>query len=209
MTFKEKIQNSTHDNEIVIYDSNDIVICHLSLITSDDLNDKYLITKMTEWRKQFQHCFLTVFEPTYERTKTWLEKRLCTDENRVLFKIYSIDRKLIGHIGAINYNSYIEYDYYIKGERVAIKDFAQIVAKRFLFWICDVSSVEDIFGRVRSDNNHTIEFHQRTGFQVVGRKPLKKHFTNNVEYDYYVDEELENADLFLLEIHMKQSDIKM
>jgi len=207
MGFREDLLNSIDNKGFEVKDKNNNIIAYLVMINESDLDDTFLLEKMTLWRKQYINCFLSFFEPSVKRTHDWIKFSLLKNESRVLFKILTADSKLVGHIGAIYNKDFIEYDYYIKGEKVDIKDFAIIIAKRFLFWICNTTSVDKILGNVRSDNLPTIDFHLRTGFKINKKIPLKINHINSNEYNYQIDEFIEKPDLFLVEIKMHKKDI--
>jgi hypothetical protein len=191
---------SGKNDQLIVKDQNQHVIAYLHLLTEKDLSERDIITKITCWRNIYADSFMSVFEATVERTYTWLKNDLLPSKNRVLFKIYTTENHFVGHVGAIIHDDYVEYDYYIKGEKVEIKDFALIIAKRFLFWICDLVSLDTIKGRVRSSNTKGLDFHLRTGFTIGKRIPLRKVIISDKEYKLIVDESIENPEFHLVEI---------
>jgi hypothetical protein len=191
---------SGENEQLIVRDQNENVIAYLRLITEKDLADRDLITKITCWRKTYAESFMSVFEPTNEGTYAWLKDHLLPSKNRVLFKICTTENHFVGHVGAIIYDDYVEYDYYIKGEKVDIKDFSLIIAKRFLFWICDVVSLNTIKGNVRSNNTKGLDFHLRTGFTIGRRIPLRKVLVSDKEYKLIIDESIKNPEFHLVEI---------
>jgi len=54
---------------------------------------------LTEWRNRFVSSFLTEFEATEERTKTWLTEVVGLDPTRVLFMLDDIHGRTIGYLG--------------------------------------------------------------------------------------------------------------
>jgi hypothetical protein len=199
MDIKKTVFSGTNE-QLIIRDPNENVIAYLHLLTEKDLSDRDVITKIACWRKRYAESFMTVFESTDERTYTWLKNDLLPSKNRVLFKIYTTENHFVGHVGAIIHDDYVEYDYYIKGEKVEIKDFSLIIAKRFLFWICDLVSLNTIKGRVRSSNTKGLDFHLRTGFTIGKRIPLRKVIISDKEYKLIVDESVKDPEFHLVEI---------
>lgn len=129
------------------------------------------------------------------------------NENRLLFKIFTIKNILVGNIGAIYHGDYIEYDYYIIGCKVEIKHFALTIAKKFLYWLCEIESIDYVLGRVRSDNSHALDFHARTGFSIIKKIPLKKQILDNNEVRFEEQTDSRNPDLFLIQIRATKSDL--
>jgi RimJ/RimL family protein N-acetyltransferase len=191
---------SGKNEQLIIRDHDENAIAYLNLITEKDLSNRDLIRKITCWRNKYAESFMSVFESTDERTYTWLKNHVIPSKNRVLFKIHTIENRFVGHVGAIIYDDYVEYDYYIKGETVDIKDFSLIIAKRFLFWVCDVVSLNRIKGNVRSSNTGALDFHLRTGFTLGRRIPLRKVIISDKEYKLIVDESIKDPEFHLVEI---------
>ena len=208
MTFKEKVIQGLSSLRLDILNSKNEKIAYLGLITEKDLQNKELIEKVTQWREKFKSCFLSEFIPTFERTQKWLDSAIIQNENRVLFKIYTNENLLVGHIGAIYKGNYIEYDYYILGYKVDVKDFAVTIARKFLLWVIEIEKVDYILGNVRSDNQHAIDFHLRTGFTIHTKKPLKKVSINDDEFKFDIDMSLSNSDINILEIRAFKADLK-
>ena len=209
MDFKAKLQESLKGGYLSIRDGSNKEIAFLSILSEDDLNNTEFIIKSTEWRKRFAGCFLTVFEPNPERTRSWMEKSLLPDPDRVLCKIYTTDMNLAGHVGAINHGSYIEYDYFIRGVKVDIRNFSLIVGTRFLQWVCEVSGIDMIRAVVRSDNQKIIDFVGRMGFRFGAKHPLGKKYLDRDEYALIVDESLTGAELYLIDIDITAGELAL
>lgn len=209
MEFKNKLIQNLNNEPLLIRDANKKVIAYLSLVTEDDLNDNEFIIKTTEWREKFANCFLSVFVPTPDRTKKWMERSLIPSMDRVLFKIFTSDHRLVGHIGAINHDNYVELDYIIRGEKVDIKDFSLIVEKRFLKWVCIISGIDLIRAIVRSDNPVMIDFVKRTGFRLKARFPLQRKYISQDEYILEIDKNLVDPEVYLIEVEMSAEEIQI
>lgn len=209
MHLKEILKYQLPDNFYPVRDKNNKIIASLSLITGKDLEDLSVIEKITLWRDKYRNCFLSEFTPTFERTSAWMKNILLPDQDRALFKIFTAEGTFVGHIGAILHNDFIEYDYFIKGEKVEIPDFSLTLARRFLMWICEITGRDVIKGNVRSDNKAAMDFHLRTGFKVNRKLPLIKKYSSTDEFCLVVAEESQSVQdvLFLNEIIMKKEDI--
>jgi len=207
MTFRDKVIGSLNSLRLIITNDQGREIAYLELISRDDLNNKELIEKVTLWRELNKTCFLTEFVPTIERTKNWLERSIVDNPERILFKIFTLDNILVGHIGAIFRGTYIEYDYYILGVKVEIKNFAITIARFFLLWLFGIESVSYILGNVRSDNVHAMDFHIRTGFRVNRQVPLARFESQNNEVTFKEVRNDSDASLYLVEIRATKADL--
>jgi hypothetical protein len=200
MSFRDKIIRNLTNMRLPIKNLDGEIIAYLELIGEKDLDNFELIDKITRWRASFKECFLTEFEPTFQRTKSWLEKAIVLNPNRLLFKIFRTNDVLVGHIGAIFRETFVEYDYFILGIKVEIRNFALIVAQTFLLWILDVVNVGYILGNVRSDNLHAINFHLRTGFRIHQKVPMERIEMPNNEINFKETNDEGNCFLHLIEI---------
>jgi hypothetical protein len=207
MTFRDKVIRSLDSLRLTITNDQGKEIAYLELVSRDDLNNEELIEKVTLWRELNKTCFLTEFVPTIERTKTWLEKSIVDNPERILFKIFTLDNILVGHIGAIFRGTYIEYDYYILGIKVDIKHFAITIARFFLLWLLEIENVSYVLGNVRSDNVHAMDFHIRTGFRVNRQVPLARIESQDNEVAFKEVTNESDASLYLVEIRATKSDL--
>jgi hypothetical protein len=176
------------------------VLATLELITEVDLEDVALTGKISQWRNKHRACFLTEFESSAPRTKAWLATSVVRNPARALFKILDAESEVIGHVGAIHRESFIEYDYYILEQKIPVKGLALMIAKEFLLWICAITGLKDIVGHVRSDNLHALDFHRRTGFAVKGMMPLKRVVLSNGDVHYRAAKNVSQPDLFIVQI---------
>ncbi len=211
VNLKDILVSDIKDQLYEVRDKNEVAIAYLSMITEEDLEDDVIVGKITSWREKYINCFLSNFQPTVQRTYIWMKDILIPDNNRVLFKILTIENRFVGHVGAIKRNSFIEYDYYIKGENVDVQDFSLIVAKRFLYWVCERTGINIVKGNVRSDNKRAMDFHLRTGFRINRQFPVYKKYSSGHEYSLVICDNNHNPepDLFLNEILLLKEDIKV
>ena len=209
MDFKSKLIESLSEEYLRIKDVGNIDIALLSIVTENDLDDYDFIRRMTEWRERFANCFFTVFRPTPERTRKWMETSLLPNPDRVMCKIFTTDMRLVGHIGAISHGSYVEYDYFIRGEKVGIKDFSLVVSARFLKWVSEVSGLKSIKGFTRSDNQRLINLALKEGFRLGKKHPLKRRYITPDEYALEIDESLTNPEVYMVEIETTAGDLRI
>lgn len=200
---RNKLIKSLENNQLIIRDKNSLEIAYLTIVGIADLNDIEFIEKVTEWRTKYSNCFLSVFIPNNNRTINWLRDTLLPDQERIFCKIYTTEKKLLGHIGAIIHTNYVELDYIIRGEKVDINDFSFAVTKRFLKWVCDVTGIKIIKARIRSDNIQMINFVSRMGFKISEILPLRKENISSSGYNLIVDTSLATSLIKLIVVEMK------
>ena len=209
MDFKSKLKADLSEGYLKIKDNGNNDIALLSIVSENDLDDYDFIRRMTEWRERFATCFFTVFKPTTERTRKWMETSLLPNPDRVMCKIFTTDMRLVGHIGAISHGSYVEYDYFIRGEKVGIKDFSLVVSARFLKWVTEVSGLKSIKGFTMSDNQRLINLVVKEGFRLGKKHPLKRRYISPDEYALEIDESLTDPEVYMIEIEASAGDLRI
>ena len=138
------------------------------------LNDSHLLQSFASWRKIFMRFFLTQFETSAQSTAAYLENLSIKQSNRIFFGIY-LDNDLIGHIGLSNIViDEAEIDNLIRGKSGGHTDLMYFVEKTLLEWAFINLKVDKIVGRMLSKNFMAMSLHQRFGFSLKERLPLKK-----------------------------------
>lgn len=206
MGFQSYIRNLLKGNNIAIMDETNSIIGYLEMLSKSDIDNIDLIEKFTFWRRKYMQCFLTWFEPTNERTARWLRDVILKDEDRIFFKIIYTNNELIGHVGAVYEKKYIEYDNLIRGGEVENKGYAYYVAKTFMRWLFSVSDVEYILGNCISSNKKALRFHERTGFKIHRKVPLRKIIEKNSEVRWVKDDHCVISDVYHYEIRLYRKD---
>lgn len=207
-TFKQVILANLHEKGFEVRSKDGTAIACLKLIGADDLNDDHLVQRVTDWRKRHKHCFLTEFEPTRARTKAWMQASIVNEPARALFMILSPAGILLGHIGAIYRETYLEYDYYILGVKPNVRNFALNVASQFLLWLLDLTQLQLACGKVRSDNHHGLDFHRRTGFSVYQKTPLVRVESKHGEVRFEEQSSSAESDYYLVEIRATAAELR-
>ena len=94
------LKNNTSEKfSIAIKDNNDKVIGSLVLVQKRDANNPIILDALTRWRKKYMKYFLTQFNASTNRTKSWLENIVIPSTDRLLFLILDEDNNLIGNFG--------------------------------------------------------------------------------------------------------------
>lgn len=190
---RKKIEVTNDSNQIIGY---------LQILSESDSNNTELIEKFTNWRKKYMSCFNTRFEPTGARTKKWIQGTVLKDENKIFSKILNQHNELVGHLGAIDRGDYIEYDNLIRGEEVNISRFIYFVEMTFMRWLFSISDTDFILGKCLSDNLRVLKLHERAGFKVYNKIPLKKIIESNNEIKWVENINYPNPELYNVEIRL-------
>jgi len=132
------------------------------------------------WRRMHMSSFLTVFEPTIEKTKTYLNNYVLSDASRILFLVRDIDAKLVGNIGLCNVDhDGAELDNVIRGEACRHTTIMLDAQRTLLNWAFTELQVPFVYLHVLADNSRAIRAYQRAGFVVVRNVPLSRQCTDD------------------------------
>lgn len=137
--------------------------------------DVGLLTDLCRWRSANMESFLTVFEPSIEKTQSYLRKFSLPDPARILFVIQDISGTRVGNIGLCNIApDSAELDNVIRGEQVGVRYFMRWVQWSLIEWAFDNLGVERVYLNVLGDNSRAIASYRGAGFEVVERSALKR-----------------------------------
>ncbi len=192
--------------KLEIFDDFSNIIGYLELISISDIEDVALIEKFTQWRSKYKHVFYTVFEPSEARTKKWLYDQVLSNKSKIFFKILNKENALVGHVGAIGREGYIEYDNLIRGEEVGIPGFGFYVACTLMNFLFSLPGVELIYGKTLSTNTGAIRLHEKTGFIVYNKIPLRKISKDKDEFKWVEDPTNLEAKVFGVEIKLTKAE---
>tara|TARA_B100000900_G_scaffold383746_1_gene371959 strand:+ start:304 stop:945 length:642 start_codon:yes stop_codon:yes gene_type:complete len=136
--------------------------------------DTNLLISFANWRKTFMRFFFTQFETSVESTLKYLEDFSITKPNRIFFAIYERNN-LIGHIGLCNISIFnAELDNMIRGKSGEHPDLMYFVEKTVLMWAFDTLGLNTVDARVMSNNFMAVSLHERLGFKLKTRYPVKR-----------------------------------
>ena len=138
------------------------------------LDDAHLLQSFSSWRKTFMRFFLTQFEASEQSTAVYLKNQSIKQHNRIFFGIY-LDNNLIGHIGLSDIvTDQAEIDNLIRGKSGGHTDLIYFAEKTLLEWAFQNLKIDKIVGRILSKNFMAMSVHERCGFSLKERFPLKK-----------------------------------
>lgn len=146
-----------------------IPIGHSNALTDEVLQNLF------RWRQGAMRSFLTVFEPSLEKTRGYLEAVALADSARLLFLIEDAEGRAVGNIGLCNITAAdAEIDNVIRGESVGRSDFMTWVLRALIRFAHDRLNVERVYLNVLADNERAIRSYQRVGMVETNRVPLAR-----------------------------------
>lgn len=168
-----KTANSSRD--ILIQNSIGAFVGALVPVNEKVAADQALLKALTLWRKKFNGCFLTQFEPTVERTEKWLRNIVIKDDTRLLFLVFDCYGKAIGHFGACNIVEHqAELDNVLRGEKSDDPRFMSYAVMTGLDWLYGELGVDRVLLHVFSNNEKAIGFYKRLGFSEARQYALSR-----------------------------------
>jgi len=198
----KSIQNSSNDIYIDIVNEKNNAIGYLSPIMKQNLNNKEIIKLLTKWRNNSTKYFLTQFKATYNRTKSWLQKIL-NSNNTLLFLILTSEKKIIGQIGIYNINENdVEIGNLIRGEIGGDKNLIYFAEITLIKWIFNNLHIKSIYLYVFSNNIIPIMLHKKVGFVIIEKKDLYKKIINNEIILSYNDKSGEKVNFKYLKMQL-------
>ena len=170
------LKNNTSEKfSIAIKDNNDKAIGSLVLVQKRDANNPIILDALTRWRKKYMKYFLTQFNASTNRTKSWLENIVIPSSDRLLFLILNEDNNLIGNFGIADILfDQCELDNLIRGEKGGHPKLIYFSELSLLKWLFLEKKVKRVNLHVFANNLPTIKLHKSVGFVEIGRRKLER-----------------------------------
>ena len=170
------LKNNTSEKfSIAIKDNNDKAIGSLVLVQKRDANNPIILDALTRWRKKYMKYFLTQFNASTNRTKSWLENIVIPSSDRLLFLILNEDNNLIGNFGIADILfDRCELDNLIRGEKGGHPKLIYFSELSLLKWLFLEKNVKRVNLHVFANNLPTIPLHKSVGFVEIGRRKLER-----------------------------------
>ena len=176
---KNILEDKIHLNIEILDDKSD-VIGFLNPITKATINNKDIISKLTNWRNKFKEFFFTQFKATDERTLNWIKNCIVNDNTKMLFIIYDKTGIPIGNLGFKNLkNTSTEIDNLLKGEKSMPSNIIYFAELALINWMFSILHVKEIYGYVFSDNIAPIIIHREVGFEIIEKIKVCEHKIND------------------------------
>lgn len=163
--FLKGLNEDARDEFIPVRNDKNILIGNLVPITRERAKDKETVLSLVRWRKKHMRVFLTQFEPTYERTRGWLENVVLKDDTRIFFLIMTESGRAIGNLGVCNITEdSAELDNLIRGEMGGDPNLIAFAEVSIINWLYKALGVSNIRLHVFSNNIMTMMLHSSVGF---------------------------------------------
>ncbi|QGY00715.1 GNAT family N-acetyltransferase [Methylobacterium mesophilicum SR1.6/6] len=176
-------------------------IGELCLITRDIASEHDTVAMLCKWRSNHRDRFLTVFNPTLDSTKRYLQTIYLPDNTRVLFLLKEYDR-FVGNFGLAHISGEsAELDNVIRSEDVKHKSFMQHAQLALIGWASESMSIKKFYLHVLSENVKAIRHYERVGFGAVSSTPLRRQNFDD-GYKLIPDPEASRSDLALLRMEL-------
>jgi RimJ/RimL family protein N-acetyltransferase len=147
----------------------------LTPITYALAKDTTIVDALFRWRRAHMRSFLTVFNPTLERTRNYLTAFSLPDEARILFLVADREKRYVGHIGLCNIApDGGEIDNVIRGEPVDRPGFMVCAHEALLRWAFASLNLPLAYLNVLADNMRAIRTYEKVGFRPVARTSLAR-----------------------------------
>ena len=170
-----KQPGDTADAGIDIRNADGEVVARLVAVNQTRATDPAIVDCLFRWRAASMTGFLTVFEPTVDKTRGYLEKLVLTDPARILFLILDPAGRPVGNIGLCNVTGAdAEVDNIVRGERVETPNFMAQVQAGLIAWAQERLGVERVYLNVLSDNERAVNSYLKAGYVETGRTPLTR-----------------------------------
>ena len=134
-----------------------------------------IVEKMCRWRSVARTSFLTVFEPSVDKTRSYLTDLVLVDPTRILFLAAGQSGDLVGNIGLCNITeTSAEIDNVLRGEASPSPKFMKRVHSALTDWARRALGVQNFYLNVLSSNPGAIKFYAEIGYEEVSLVPLRK-----------------------------------
>lgn len=163
----------TASSELPVHSGAGVRVGTLAPLTHKRGRDPGVLADLYRWRRANMTSFLTVFEPSLEKTDGYVNRFSLPDPARILFLVLAADRSRVGHIGVCNVGpSEAEIDNVLRGEKVREPGFMRLAMRALSAWAFKDLGVERLYLNVLADNERAISSYEKAGFAAVGRESL-------------------------------------
>lgn len=182
LEYREAVESTLMDNKLpdsaeIEIKSDEKIVGKLIPISTKTLEDDKKIELLTNWRKENQHAFPSQFKVTFEGTKTWTQKQVLQQKDRILFFVADEKGQLIGHVGLFRFDYHkkaCELDNIIRGVSGAAKGLMTLACSRIIEFAKSDLKINSVYLRVFSDNEPALKIYNNLGFKEIIRAPLRK-----------------------------------
>jgi len=162
-------------------------------VTRQVAEDAEIVARLTRWRQAQMQFFLTQFNATPDRTRTWLNSVVLKDDGRLLWLIRTPDGEAIGNYGICNLRpDAVELDNLIRGEKGGDPRLIYYAEVALLQWLIRTLAVREISLHVFSNNLLAGLLHREIGFRKTRTYRLTRE-AKGTEVNFIVDTKVSPA----------------
>lgn len=170
-------------------------------------DDTEKIGLICAWRQRNMRMFLTQFESTFDRTLDYLKNLSIARDSCILFLIYDIFDRLVGHIGIANVDGNSgELDNLMRGVDGGDPRLVYFSEIALLDWCFKTLGINQSEVRFFSYNWLVLSLHEEVGYSFVNNSPLKKYEKNSVIFHDVVAEGESNVNYSSVKMLLKKDD---
>lgn len=172
------------NQKIIIFDSDDLKVAELLPLNIESMPIfEEVSSDLTDWRNQSMRFFFTGFKATPKRTLNWLKSSVLQSNSKIFYLVYA-DKKPVGHFALANVTkSNADLDNAIRGEKGGHPDLFMYIEFVLLDIAFNYLMVQEVEGKLFSDNLLAMMLHKQFGFSVTDRSKLK-FIENGEEWCY-------------------------
>jgi hypothetical protein len=176
----------------------------VGLWIADDIEKIRLICA---WRQRNMRMFLTQFESTFDRTLAYLKNLSIARDGCILFLIYDISDRLVGHIGIANVDGNSgELDNLMRGVDGGDPRLVYFSEIALLDWCFKTLGINQSEVRFLSYNWLVLSLHEEVGYSFISNSPLKKYEKDSVIFHDVVPESELNVNYSSIKMLLKKDD---
>ncbi|CAK8723019.1 hypothetical protein GMJAKD_12245 [Candidatus Electrothrix aarhusensis] len=181
---KKLNQDSRQTFSILVVNQDGKHIGTLSCVDRAVADNPSVISELTAWRKRYMLYFMTQFEATFARTKTWIDNVVIPSSNRIFFLLRLPDGEAVGNLGICNLKYQTgELDNVIRGKKCGDPQLIYFAVIALFNWGFYYLDYEEFTLHVFSNNNAAIRLYLSLGFTVLQSIPLVRQTSDElVEY---------------------------
>jgi hypothetical protein len=175
-------------SQIAIRNASGATIGQILRLATEHSEDDSVTQRLSDWRNRFGSYFMTQFESTPERTRTWLHDTVLPDSSRGFFFVQNSESTIVGHIGVLDITSpHPELDNMIRGDSQGDPQLMRWAEAGLIKSLFTASDIDEVKLRVFSSNWIPISIHQSIGFRINRRSTVTRLTNLGGEVQYLLD----------------------
>jgi|LauGreDrversion4_2_1035121.scaffolds.fasta_scaffold52580_2 hypothetical protein len=191
-SMKKSSRNEAQEVSLEVFNQDKKIIGRLVPVGQWILDDHEKIELIRSWRQRAMRMFLTQFESTVEKTRSYLENLSVFQEGRILFLLFDAEDRFVGHLGVANIDGKTgELDNLMRGLEGGDPRLIYFSELALLDWYFKNLDVAESYVRVLSYNWLVISLHEEVGYVLYQSLPLRRHVKDGVTF-HDVSTELES-----------------